>query len=254
LLSMLERFDALGFPIRQAYSTSECIVPIAANTLPDNRIGSVGRPHHGYAFKLSPDGEIRVRGPGVFTGYLGEEAKLASRFDDEGYFKTGDYGYLDEDGYLFVTGRGDDFFKTSTGRRIAPFEVESAYKQCELIEHIVVVGHARKHLLGIVQLERRRAQALAARLGIAGRDLGDWCNDERMRSAVLQEMRRHETGLDPYKRVRGIMLLPRALSVEAGELTSTLKLRREVILRRCLPELEALFGSGSTDAGGKHAA
>jgi long-chain acyl-CoA synthetase len=252
LLGMLERFSALGFPIRQAYSTSECIVPIASNTLRENRAGSVGRPHAGYAFRLSEDGEIRVRGPGVFTGYVGEQDRVVGRFDADGYFRTGDFGYLDSDGYLFVTGRAEDFLKTSTGRRISPFEVESAYKQSDLIEHIVVVGHARKHLLAIVQLEPRCAEALAVRLGLAGRDADQWSRDERMTAAVLEEMRRHESGLDPYKRVRGIVLLPHPLSIEGGELTPTLKLRRDVILKRWMPKLDALFGTDSEADG--HAA
>jgi long-chain acyl-CoA synthetase len=195
-----------------------------------------------------------VRGPGVFAGYVGEEAQVASRFDSDGYFKTGDYGYVDDDGYLFVTGRGEDFFKTSTGRRISPFEVESAYKQSALIEHIVVVGHARKHLLAVVQLEARRAEALAAQLGLFSLGRERWSQDERMKAAVLAEMRKHEAGLDPYKRVRGIMLLSRPLSVDGGELTATLKLRREVIMKRCLPQLDAMFGTGDSGADGSHAA
>lgn len=241
---LLERLAALGLPVLQGYSTSECLVPIAGNSLSANRLGSVGRPHPSYALRLSDAGEICVRGPGVFDGYYGDEQRAA--FDADGYFRTGDIGYLDQDGYLYVGGRRDDFFKTSTGRKVSPLEVESAYKRSPLIEHIIVVGQGRKHLAALVQLEQGAAQALADRLGLPGGDPATsprehWSNDERMKAAVLEEMREHESGLDRYKRVRGIVLLPRPLAVESGELTSTLKLRRDVVIKRYAVLLDALF-------------
>lgn len=243
----LERLAALGLPVLQAYSTSECLVPIASNSLSDNRVGSVGRPHSSYALRLSEAGEICVKGPGVFDGYYGDAQRAP--FDADGYFRTGDFGYLDQDGYLFVTGRREDFFKTSTGRRVSPFEVESAYKRSPLIEHIIVVGHGRKHLAALVQVQQAAAEALASQLGLAGGDptgasaREHWSHDERMKGAVLEEMRKHESVLDPYKRVRGIVLLPRPLSVESGELTSTLKLRRDVVMKLYAPHLDALFAT-----------
>jgi len=253
LPTTLERFMELGFPIRQAYSTSECIVPIAANTLPANRVGSVGRPHASYALRISPEGEIRVRGVGVFNGYVGEAEGATDLFDEDGYFRTGDLGHLDSDGYLFVSGRAEDFFKSSTGRRISPLEVENAYKRSDLIEHIVVVGHARKHLVAIVQLQAQLATALAAKLGLASESADRWHEDASMKAAVLEEMRKHEAQLEPYKRVRDIVLISRPLSVEGGELTPNLKLRRQVIIQRYLPPLNPLH-EGDPEADDKHAA
>ncbi|HMJ15281.1 MAG TPA: AMP-binding protein, partial [Polyangiaceae bacterium] len=183
-VEMLDRLAALGLPVRQAYSTSECLVPIACNTLSDNRTGSVGRPHPSYDLRISDAGEISVKGPGVFTGYVGDEERASSLFDAEGYFSTGDFGYLDQDGYLYVTGWREDFFKTSTGRRISPFEVESAYKRAKLIEHVIVVGHGRKHLVALVQLQSSAAEALAAKLELASADHEQWSRDERMNAAV----------------------------------------------------------------------
>lgn len=252
---MLARFMELGFPIRQAYSTSECLVPIAANTLGDNRLGSVGRPNSEYAIRLADDGEIRVKGPGVFAGYLDQSAdQSAALFDEDGYFKTGDFGYLDHDGYLFVTGRREDFFKTSTGRKIAPFEVESTYKRSPWIEHIVVVGQGRRHPVAIIQLKAQPAAALVESLGLDSADPERWACDERMKSAVLNELRKHDADLEPYKRVRAIVLLAQPLRVETGELTATLKVRREVVTARCEAQLSALRDGDDPGAGGKHAA
>jgi long-chain acyl-CoA synthetase len=230
-------------------------VPIASNTLGDNRVGSVGRPNPEYAIRLAEDGEIRAKGPGVFAGYLGQpEDQSAALFDADGYFKTGDFGYLDDDGYLFVTGRREDFFKTSTGRKIAPFEVESAYKRSPWIEHIVVVGQARKHLLAIIQLKSTPAATLVQSLGLDDADPEQWVRDEQVKSAVMNELRRYEADLEPYKRVRAIVLLAQPLRVETGELTSTLKVRRDVVIQRCEAQLSALRDGDDPGAGGKHAA
>jgi long-chain acyl-CoA synthetase len=251
---LLERFWARGYPILQAYSTSECIVPIAANTLSANRIGSVGRPLPSYDLRILDDGEIEVRGPGVFCGYYGLETEVDSVVDAEGYFKTGDIGDVDRDGYLFITGRSDDFFKTSTGRRVSPFEVESAYQQCELIEKVVVFGRAQKHVVGLVQLAARGAEVLARRLGLDATNPFAWSQDERMAEAVLQEMRKHEGTLDVYKRVRAVALLPHPFRVETGELTPTLKVRRDVVEQRYQSVLAALFEGKAARADGGHAA
>ncbi len=115
----------------EAYGISECVVPIANNTLEAYRFGSVGRPLPENEIKLAEDGELLVRGPGVFSGYY-DKPDVDTPLDASGYLHTGDYARLDEDGFLWLTGRKSEVFKTSTGRRIAPAPVESALRQLAL--------------------------------------------------------------------------------------------------------------------------
>lgn len=240
---VLQELQRLSFPVTQAYSTSECLVPIASNTLSANRLGSVGKPLRHYELKISEAGEILVRGLGVFNGYYGSsKQQTAALFDEHGFYHTGDLGYLDDDGYLFITGRSTDLIKTANGRKISPFEIETAYKQSPRIEQIVVSGHGRPHLAALVQLDEKWTGELRSALGVSG-DGGRWADDERSIGAVLSEMQRYETSLDAYKRVRRIAVLLQPLSVERGELTSTFKLRRDVIEQRYQEKLDKLTGS-----------
>lgn len=239
-LDVLERLARLGFPVTQAYSTTECLVPIASNTLSANRPGSVGKPVESYDLRFSDAGEILVRGPGVFDGYYRDSHR---QVDDAGYYNTGDLGYLDADGYLFITGRNTDLLKTAGGRKISPFEIESAYKRCPHIEQVVVGGHGRRRLVALVQLERTWAASVRDAVGVPYDDGGAWADDARVIDAVLAEMQRFDASLDDYKKVRRICVLARPLSVEAGELTPTFKLRRDVIEQRHRARLERVMGS-----------
>ncbi len=160
---LLEFFHGIGLLVLEAYGISENAVPMAANRLQNYRFGSVGRPFAENEIRFADDGEILVRGPGVFAGYF-RDAEQQARFTQDGYLQTGDIGHFDADGFLYLTGRKAEIIKTSTGRRISPAAVEAVYAQSPYIDQVVVVGEGRKYLVGLIVLrkgsrDRRRSFA-----------------------------------------------------------------------------------------------
>jgi len=208
-LHVLRDLEALGWPVLEAYGLSENVLPMAMNRIDDRRAGTVGRPLHGNDLVLREDGMVRVRGPGVFTGYLGEPPD--SGRDAEGYYLTGDLGAFDDDGYLRLTGRAGDLIKTSTGRRIAPAAVEAGLRTAPGVDQAVLFGAGRKVLIALVTLTEPIPE------------------DQDARAALEAGLRDAVTTLPPHERPAGIAVLPRALAIDTGELTANLKLRRAAI-------------------------
>lgn len=215
---LLEFFHQLGVLVIEAYGTSENTVPVAVNRPDAFRFGSVGRPFAPNVVRLADDGEVLVRGPGLFHGYCSEDA--ADCFTPEGFYRTGDLGRFDADGYLYLLGRKGDVIKTSTGWRIAPARIESAYRRCPGVDEVVVFGEGRKHLVGLVTLK----STAAARAGCSA----------HVQDVIHGELLRHGETLAKHERVAAFAVLPGRFTVESGELTPTLKLRRR--------EIEARYG------------
>ncbi|MEF8702762.1 MAG: AMP-binding protein [Candidatus Accumulibacter sp. UW26] len=221
---LLERFHAIGLPILEAYGISENIVPVSINRLDCFRFGSVGRPAPGSEVRLAEDGELLVRGPGVFSGYFGEEL-AAPLLDADGYLPTGDFATIDADGFISLIGRKSEIFKTSTGRRIAPARIESHLQQVPEVEHAVVFG-------------ARRAQPVALLvLGEEGWQAGAGDSFITLRRRVIEA----SESLPAYQRPAGLLLSVQPLTIAGGELTSNLKLRRHVIESRYASSLQTLY-------------
>ena len=220
-----EFYDAIGLPIHEAYGVSECVVPIAMNRPGQRRPGTVGRPLPQSEVKLSGEGEVLVRGTGVFGGYLGQAPGPGTAPDPEGYWHTGDLGVL-EDGYLRLNGRKADVFKLSTGRWVSPALVEGALLGVPSLDHAVVVGAGRKAGVAIVACSGVPADEQGRR--DFGRQLGE---------AVAQAA----AGLPDYQRPAGLLVLDRPFSIGDGELTTNLKVRRKVIEAKLSARIESLY-------------
>lgn len=227
---LLEKLHGLGWLVLEAYGTSECVVPIAANTPSAYRIGSVGQPLPENELRLAEDGEVLIRGEGVFKGYVGV-TEDASRLDEEGYLHTGDLGRLDASGYLWLTGRKSDIFKTSTGHRVAPVPVEYRLKQLPFVEDAVLLGRNRPAPVALLCLDLS-----------AGPDIA---TNRPLPRAFLDEIERRVAqacvSLAPSQRPVGALVTRRGLSIAEGELTSNLKLRRDVIEARFHTSLDTLY-------------
>lgn len=234
---LLERFHAMGLLVLEAYGLSENVVPIALNRVDDYAFGSVGRVVAGNELCIADDGEVLVRGAGVFTGYLGAPG-VDSPLDGAGFLHTGDLGELDAAGRLRLTGRKSEVFKTSTGRKIAPTAVESRLKQIAGLDHVVVFGAARK---AIVALVTPAPEVLA---GLS--DTAAWRDWARGLARRVNELTAED---NEYLRPAGLLVYRGAFTIDGGELTSNLKLRRKQIEQRHQGALDALFarleGSGS---------
>lgn len=223
---MLEFFHGVGLPLLEAYGVSENTVPMAANRPDCYRLGSVGKPFSVNEIDFAEDGEVLVRGPGVFDGYNGD-ALNADCFTPEGFYKTGDIGRLDGEGFLYLTGRKSEFIKTSTGRRISPVAVENVLNQSLLFEHVVVVGNGRKFLAAVITLA------------------ADHKVDADVSRQVKAELARLNHKLATHEQIHQFAILPDSLSIEGGELTSTLKIRRRFIEDKYCDLIERLYSEGA---------
>lgn len=237
---LLERFDALGLPVLEAYGISENIIPVALNSPGQSRLGTVGRPLTGNEVKLADDGELLVRGPGVFSGYFGEadrgamgqEVGSQARIDADGYLASGDFATIDADGYITLVGRKAEIFKTSTGRRVAPAAIESLLRQLPGVEHAAVFGAGR------VQP--------SALLVVGAAWPGDFPTfAEHLRAAARQAL----APLPAYLHPAGIALTTRPFTIAGGELTANLKLRRQTIARSFSGQLDELHAHIDAAAG-----
>lgn len=229
-LWLLEKLHGMGWLVLEAYGISECIVPIANNTPDTYRFGSVGQPLPQNDIQFAEDGELLVRGPGVFSGYY-ENTDTSTTLDPQGYLHTGDFARQDETGFIWLTGRKSDVFKTSTGRRIAPVPIESAIKWLSYVEHAVVFGRNRPFPIVLLNIDPMRLPGASqegplsneVRLSI-GHDLGKVC-----------------ASLPLYQRPAGALVTRRAFSIAMGELTGNLKLKRSVIEDKYFNEINTLY-------------
>ena len=205
----------------------ECVV--CANRPEDNCVGSIGKPFAGIEVSIAADGEMLVRGGTVMRGYYGHpEATLAAMRGD--WFATGDVGHIDEHGHIWITDRKKDLFKLSNGKYIAPQQIESLLKQSEFISQVVVVGSSRKHPAALIVPEW---EALKNALRQAGADVTGNHVDLARTPAAVKIVQKDVTAitahLSDYERVRRVALLPEEFSIDKGEMTPTLKVKRAVI-------------------------
>ena len=240
---LLEFFHSIGLLVLEAYGVTENPVPIAANRSNAYRFGSVGRPFTLNQVRLADDSEVLVKGPAMFQRYRSEAAPL-ERFTPDGYYRTGDYGRLDQDGFLYLTGRIAEMIKTSTGRRISPVAVEAVYCRSRYVEHIVVIGNDRPWLAALVALNIPAVKAT----------LGQHLPDEDLPASpaafdlISEEFARLGDALSPHEQVRAFGILPAALTIENGELTSNLKLRRDRIETRYQSLIQSIYHSDNRRA------
>ncbi|MCU0970147.1 MAG: AMP-binding protein [Rubrivivax sp.] len=230
---LLERLHALGFLVLEAYGMSESIVPVAANRPGAFRFGTVGRPLAGSEVKLADDGELLLRGPGVFAGYLGE-AGANERFDADGFLASGDYARLDADGFVSLVGRKSEVFKTSTGRRVAPAIVESHLRGVAYVEHAVLFGAQRPFVVALIVVAQA---ALERRLGGT---LGD-VDPTAAAAAVRADLAAAVHDLPGPLRPAGVVVTTRSFSVAGGQVTPNLKVRRAQVAADYAGPIDELY-------------
>jgi len=237
---LLEFFHGVGLLVLEAYGLSENPVPIAANRPHAYRFGSVGRPFRMNDLRIAADGELLVKGPGVFRGYY-REGRPVDCFTPDGYYRTSDFARLDDDGFLFLVGRKSEIIKTSTGRRISPAQVEAVYRRSPYLDDVVVVGNSRKHLAALVTVNAPAVETALARAGIRTPSRTELAALPFVRELIGRELAQHGRALSAHEQVRAFEILPEPLSVAAGELTTTLKPRRDRIQARHHELIERLY-------------
>jgi long-chain acyl-CoA synthetase len=222
-------FGAMGMPILEGYGLTETSPVICVNTPTNNRQGSVGKPIEGVEVKIAADGEILTRGPHVMRGYFNKPEATAEAIDSDGFFHTGDIGRMDADGYLYITDRKKDLIVTSAGKNIAPQPIENVLKTHPLISEIVMVGNGRNYPSALVVPSFENLGRLAAEKGIANTSREALVADPRVIELVEQAVASMCGEFAQYEKIKKITLLPREFSIDQGELTPTLKVKRRVV-------------------------
>jgi long-chain acyl-CoA synthetase len=233
--------DACGVLVLEGYGMTETCAAATLNTPAAVRLGSVGRPLPGTGVAIAADGEVLMRGPHVFAGYHRDPGATAETIEG-GWLRSGDLGALDPDGYLTITGRKKDLIITSSGKNISPDNLESALREARWISNAVVVGDRRPYLVALITLDPDQLASLARE-----RDIdpvpADPAGDERVRAAVQREVDTVNARVARIEQVKRFAILPHDLSLERGELTPTLKLKRPVIHARYADVIEALYAA-----------
>ncbi len=231
-----EFFAGAGLPLYQGYGLTESSPVLAANHAAAHRQGSVGRAVPGVELRIAADGEILARGPGIMRGYWQKPEASAEAIDGEGWLHTGDVGYLDEDGFLFITDRKKDLLVTSGGKNVAPQAVEKALLATGLVSQAVAVGDRYPYVTALLV---PNPEYFAAELGES--DVGRLAARPEVEDAIEKAVASANRGLAEHERVRRFRLLPRELTIEAGELTPTLKVRRRVVLERYKETIASMY-------------
>lgn len=236
---LLERFQAMGLLILEAYGISENIVPMAINRPYAYKFGSVGKPLPTNDIRLSESKELLVKSKGVCTAYYTGE-KENPCLDSQGYLHTGDLASIDENGFICLIGRCSEMIKTSTGRRIAPAGIEDRLRKISFVEQAVVFGDNRKHLVAVLVISEHNQDSLEIK---HNKGIGNWSGtiSENVVPAIKQEVLQEILNLPAYQRPTGLILTPEPFTIQGGELTSNLKLRRQVVFEKFKTSIDELY-------------
>ena len=225
----------VGYGLTESLATVSCVHLDKKFT-----IGSVGRPISSIQIKIGEDNEILLKGPTITKGYYHRDTTNAKVFDEEGYFRTGDAGYM-KDGELFLTERIKDLFKTSNGKYIAPQQVESLLLVDKFIDQVAVIADQRKFVSALIVPEFRLVEDWAREHHIAFSSREDLCANEQVKKMLQERINTLQQQLAYYEQIKRITLLPHHFSMESGELTNTLKIRRPIINKNYQAEIDKMY-------------
>ena len=222
-------FGAMGIRLYQGYGLTETSPIINANTIRHNKIGTVGKALEGVTIKIEEDGEILVKGPQVMKGYWNNPAANEEVFTEDGYFRTGDIGFVDEEGYLAITDRKKELLKTSGGKYVAPQPIENEFNTETYIEQVTVVGDGRKYMSALVVPEFEALEEWAKKQGITYHNNTELVNHVAVKELIDKSVVKVNKTLATYEQIKKYRIVDRPFSEEGGELTPTQKKKRRVI-------------------------
>ncbi len=233
-------FWAAGVPVLEGYGMTETSAVATLNTIEEHRLGTVGKPLPGMELKIADDGEVLMRGPNIFHGYWRNEEATAKDLQD-GWLHSGDLGEIDADGYLKITGRKKDLIITSSGKNIAPANIESAIRQHRWVSQAVVFGDRRPYLTALITLDPDEAPALAQLAGVPGAPIERLAENLEVRAEIQKVIDAANLRFARIEQVKKFVILPRDLSQEHNELTPTLKVKRNVVYAQHAAVFDGLY-------------
>jgi long-chain acyl-CoA synthetase len=230
-----------GIPIIQGYGLTETSPVITTSHLDAIRVGTVGTAIPNVEVRIAADGEIEVRGPNVMRGYYNKPEETRAVFTDDGWFKTGDVGTLDADGYLIITDRKKELFKTSGGKYISPQPIEQAIKGSRFVSQVVLIGAERKFPAALIVPNWEQLESYCNLKGIEVKSRREMCEHPRIIDLLERQIDRLTPNLARYEKIKKIALLENEFTIEGGELTPTLKIKRRVIEQKYRDVIEKLY-------------
>ncbi|MBK7382936.1 MAG: long-chain fatty acid--CoA ligase [Flavobacteriales bacterium] len=236
-------FNAAGVPVMEGYGLTESSPVISVNDLRNDglRFGTVGRPIPGVEVRIAADGEILAKGPNIMLGYYMDPEMTAATLDAEGWLHTGDIGEITTEGFLRITDRKKEIFKTSGGKYVAPQVLENSLKASRFIEQVMVIGENRKFPAALIVPDFHFLKDYCTLKGIPFESREQVIADKRIMDRIFQEVQVANTGIGHWEQVKKIALLPAELTIEAGDLTPSLKLRRKTIMEKYAAVVEAIY-------------
>ena len=232
---------AIGLNMVVGYGLTESLATVSCDHLGKPfQVGSVGHPIQGIDLKISEEGEVLLKGPTITRGYYNRDDITAQSFTADGYFKTGDSGYI-KDGELFLKDRIKDLFKTSNGKYIAPQMIESKLLVDKFIDQIAIIADQRKFVSALIVPEYKLLEEYARTHDIAYNSREDLCRDKRIIRMLTDRIETLQQSLAHYEQVKRFTLLPQAFSMERGELTNTLKIKRRVLNENYKEQIDMMY-------------
>jgi long-chain acyl-CoA synthetase len=235
-------FYSAGLMILEGYGLTESSPVLSCNTPEDFRPGTVGKPIPGVDIRIAEDGEILARGPNIMKGYYGNPEATAEVLQG-GWLHTGDIGRLDEDGFLVITDRKKDILVTAGGKNVAPQPIENALKTDRFIVEAVVIGDGRPYLTALIVPDFDALAAYAVIKGLPSGSPAELARDPKIRDLLLRSVGRHQEDASSFETIKKIAVLDRDLSLEAGEVTPTMKVKRKVVVEKYASIIDDMYGS-----------
>lgn len=239
--TITEYLIACGIPIEIGYGLSETTATVTCYPFVNYKIGSVGTTMPRVEVKIGENNEILVKGPTVMRGYHNKPEATIDAFTADGWLRTGDAGRIDDDGNLILTERIKDLFKTSNGKYIAPQAIESRLGEDQYIEQVAVIGDKRKFVTAIIIPAFDKLKEYARSHGIKWESLEQLVQNPQIRRMIERRIEKLQRGFASFERIKRFVLLPKAFTMEDGELTNTLKIRRPVIASHYAHEIEEMY-------------
>jgi long-chain acyl-CoA synthetase len=237
---ILEFFYACGVLVLEGWGMTETSTAATINRHDDFKFGSVGKPFNGVDVKIAEDGEILVRGPNIFRGYYKNDDATRDTIVD-GWLHTGDLGRIDEDGFVYITGRKKDIIITAGGKNITPANLENWLKQNQYISQAVVYGDRRPYLTALITLDPEEIGPWAEKQGLGTTDPAELTRHEEVRAMVQDVVNQVNSRVGPVEQIKKFTILPHDLSQETGELTPTLKVKRNVVYSKFAGDLDRMY-------------
>ncbi len=234
-------FNGVGIRVFEGYGLTETSPVLTANRPGAWKIGTVGQPIPGTTIRIDVDGEILAKGRQLFQGYLGNEAATNEAIDDEGFFRTGDLGELDLDGFLRVTGRKKEIIVTAGGKNVAPSLLEDRLQRHQLVSQAMVVGENRPFIAALVTIDEEQFASWAQEHGKNGKSVSDLVEDPDLRGEIQAAVDEANKAVSRAESIREFRILPDEFSVEEGELTPTLKVKRHVVAEKYEHVIEDIY-------------